>query len=97
VTALEVPTSVNNDIMHAPFIATIKRGSRGPQVTLLQQFLALDPAIYPEGAVSGYFGPATQGAVQRFQEKYGIAHKGDSGYGQVGPRTRAVLNIARTP
>ena len=30
--------------------------------------------------------------MERFQEKHGIAKLGDSGYGYVGPKTRAKLN-----
>ncbi len=36
-------------------------------------------------------------AVQRFQEKYGLAKKGDPGYGEVGPGTRAKLNQILSP
>jgi len=82
---------------HAPFTTLLVRGMTNPQVTMLQQFLALDPAIYPEGIVIGTFGPATQRAVQRFQVRYGIAHPGDQGYGNVGPLTRAKLNALTRP
>ena len=44
------------------------------------------------GNESTYFGPATLVAVQKFQVKYGIAKLGDSGYGNVGPLTRSILN-----
>lgn len=64
----------------------------GPDVKRLQEFLAEDAAIYPEGKITGYFGPATLKAVQRFQAKYGIAKAGDEAYGYVGPATRAKLN-----
>lgn len=45
-------------------------GSRDAQVKLLQECLAKDKAVYPEGTVSGYFGKKTEAAVSRFQEKY---------------------------
>lgn len=67
-------------------------GSKNDDVMLLQQFLAKDPALYPEGMVSGRFGALTRKAVERFQGKYGIAKSGDSGFGAVGPKTRAKLN-----
>lgn len=66
-------------------------GSQGTDVTTLQKFLASDASVYLEGIVSGYFGPKTRAAIQRFQEKYGIAKKGQQGYGVVGPKTRAKL------
>lgn len=98
VTAVEVPTSKSSEYApHAPFTQTLYKGSRGVQVRLLQQFLAQDADIYPEGTISGYFGSATQAAVERFQDKYGIAHFGNAGYGIVGPKTRTVLNMAQTP
>ena len=41
--------------------------------------------------MNGSFGPKTLAAVKRFQEKYGIAKKGQTGYGLVGPKTRAKI------
>jgi peptidoglycan hydrolase-like protein with peptidoglycan-binding domain len=61
-------------------------------VRALQEFLAKDNTLYPEGIVSGYFGPATERAVKKFQEKHGLARPGDQGYGYVGPKTRQKLN-----
>ena len=37
------------------------------------------------------FGSLTEKAVQKFQVKYNLAKEGDSGYGTVGPKTRAML------
>ncbi|HVY67959.1 MAG TPA: LamG-like jellyroll fold domain-containing protein [Patescibacteria group bacterium] len=71
---------------------TLKRGSRGMQVSLLQSLLAQDSAVYPEGQVSGYFGGLTQLAVQKFQMKYKIANVRSLGFGIVGPLTRTKLN-----
>ena len=73
----------------------LERGDRDSQVavevTMLQRFLAQDSQVYPEAEVTGYFGPATERAIQRFQVRHGIVSKGDyasTGYGRVGPRTR---------
>jgi peptidoglycan hydrolase-like protein with peptidoglycan-binding domain len=60
-------------------------------VTRLQAILAKDAALYPERKVTGFFGPATEGAVKRFQAKNGIAKEGAPGYGTVGPRTGSAL------
>lgn len=65
----------------------LKTGSRGPEVTTLQTFLATDSTIYPQGLVTGYFGALTKSAVIKFQIRNGL--KGD---GVVGPMTRSVLN-----
>ncbi len=73
---------------------TLKRGDSGEDVANLQIFLAKDKAIYPEGAILGSFGPATERAVQRWQSKYGIVSAGTpstTGYGAVGARTLALL------
>lgn len=73
----------------------LRFGSRGAEVTALQQFLATDPSIYPEGLVTGYYGPLTAAAVQRYQCKMNIVCSGtaaSTGYGQVGPRTLLSLN-----
>ena len=78
--------------MGVTFSRLLSVGSKGEDVTALQTYLVQDPAVYPEGLITGYFGPATRRAIGRFQEKYGIAKAGDPGYGTVGPKTRAKLN-----
>lgn len=70
----------------------LAHGSKGADVTALQKILAQYADIYPEGLVTGYFGPVTGKALGLFQEKYGIAKKGEPGYGTAGPKTRAKLN-----
>ena len=82
---------------HYTFTKQLSRGSRGADVTALQQFLAINSAIYPEGTVSGFYGALTAQAVGRFQIKYNLAKAGDAGFGQVGPKTRAKLNSIVTP
>lgn len=62
-------------------------GSRGAEVQILQILLSQDNSVYPEKKITGYFGPLTEGAVRRFQEKYGIEI-----VGAVGPKTRVKLN-----
>jgi PKD repeat protein len=74
----------------------LKRGSTGDDVLRLQQYLARDPSVYPEGTVSGYYGALTEKAVQRWQAKYNIIANGTpatTGYGQVGPRTAAAMAL----
>lgn len=79
------------------FTLSMEIGSENSQVRALQEFLAKNKAIYPEGIVSGYFGALTDLAVKRFQVKYGVAGPGDPGYGYVGPKTRAALNSLSEP
>jgi outer membrane protein assembly factor BamB len=75
------------------FTHGLQYGDTGEDVAQLQTFLKAQGAdIYPEGLITGYFGNLTKLAVQRFQLKYNIAKAGDSGYGYVGPKTRAKIN-----
>ncbi|MBX4200049.1 peptidoglycan-binding protein [Candidatus Parcubacteria bacterium] len=68
-------------------VTTLKQGSEGDNVKILQSILASDPSLYPEGLITGHFGPATARAVMKFQEKNGLEKVGN-----VGPRTLAKLN-----
>ncbi|MBI2048564.1 MAG: peptidoglycan-binding protein [Parcubacteria group bacterium] len=64
------------------------------EVTKLQKFLAQNSSIYPEGRITGYFGPATERALQRWQAARGVVSSGDAdttGYGYAGPKTRAAM------
>lgn len=65
----------------------LKLGSKGDEVKLLQETLAKVPNIYPEGLITGYFGALTLKAVKRFQSENGLDQVGN-----VGPKTRALLN-----
>jgi peptidoglycan hydrolase-like protein with peptidoglycan-binding domain len=64
---------------------------QGDQVSLLQQYLARDISIYPEGKISGYYGALTKKAVSRFQDRYGLAYPKDPFCGLAGPKTRAKI------
>ncbi|MBU4124672.1 MAG: peptidoglycan-binding protein, partial [Nanoarchaeota archaeon] len=74
----------------------LKYGMSDDQIRTLQTWLASDISVYPEGKITGYFGPLTKAAVIKFQEKYkseiltplGLSN----GTGLVGASTRAKLN-----
>ncbi len=72
---------------HADISSQSGIGSSGNNVTELQQFLATNSQIYPDGRVTGYFGPLTQAAVRQFQTNYDISQ-----VGMVGPETLARMN-----
>ena len=78
------------------FSSNLRRGIQNQEVRLLQQCLADQPGIYPEGTINGVFGPSTEQAVIRFQEKYAQEILAPSnltkGNGQVRAGTRAKLN-----
>jgi len=58
-------------------LETIRLGSRGPSVELLQ--LALTRAGYNPGGIDGVFGPLTQAALIRYQRDYGLIPDGVAG------------------
>ncbi|MCK4453759.1 peptidoglycan-binding protein [Candidatus Parcubacteria bacterium] len=68
-------------------IRHLRQGMSGEDVKLLQEVLATDTDVYPEGLVTGYFGPLTKNAVKRFQKIAGIEQ-----VGLVGPKTSARIN-----
>lgn len=63
-------------------------GSQNTQVTALQERLSYDG--YFIGSATGYYGPLTQAAVEKYQSANGITMKG-----YVGPGTRAALNAGK--
>ncbi len=93
------PASAEASVLQCgDFTFSMSLGSRdssvGNQVSELQKFLAQDKTLYPEAEVTGYFGPQTQKAVQRFQSRYGIVTSGTpqtTGYGSVGTLTRTYI------
>lgn len=65
----------------------LRKGMSGEDIALLQEILATDKDVYPEGLVTGYFGPLTEKAVKKFQKIAGIEQAGE-----VGPKTLAKIN-----
>ncbi len=78
------------------FTANLQEEDTGTQVEELQKCLAKFPDVYPEGQITGYFGPKTEKAVINFQEKYSkdiLEPWGfTEGTGLVSKTTRAKLN-----
>lgn len=86
--ALALSLSVERAKALTPITSTsLDLGSTGPNVTTLQTFLATSHSIYPEGLITGYFGPLTRAAVTQFQIAYNLPP-----VGRVGPLTSAQLN-----
>jgi peptidoglycan hydrolase-like protein with peptidoglycan-binding domain len=72
---------------------TLSRGAIGEDVTRLQEFLQKTGDL-KEASTTGYFGPATEMALQRWQAAKGLIASGTpalTGFGAAGPRTRAAL------
>ncbi|HEY4480379.1 MAG TPA: cohesin domain-containing protein [Candidatus Paceibacterota bacterium] len=99
--------SVSNSSGYIPPIGTVSayapagglirnlfRGATGDDVKTLQQFL-VNQGYTTADNITGYYGPATEVAVKAFQSAQGIVSSGDpvsTGYGFVGPSTRARIN-----
>lgn len=70
-------------------------GASGEDVSRLQAFLSKDSSIYPQGLVTGYYGQATEDAVQRWQAAHNVVASGTpmtTGFGVIGPMTRGIMN-----
>src|SRR3989344_2002960 len=68
----------------------------GGEVTTLQQFL-ISQGLLSSDSATGYFGPLTMAAVQKWQAANGIVSSGtpeSTGYGRVGPATRAAIGCS---
>ena len=92
VTTSETSTQQTQNLPSAIFTIPLYKGLRSENVLRLQKLLATKPEIYPEGLTTGYFGPLTKKAVQKFQLQYEVVNsESDAGFGYVGPKTRAKL------
>lgn len=71
----------------------LRQGASGKEVEDLQRFLD-EEGHFDFNEITGYFGPITERALQRFQAAEGIVTQGDpqsTGYGQAGPKTMAQI------
>ena len=88
------PTPAPTKTLNFSFTKTLTKGQDNQTVSNLQQLLReLNFFTYPTN--TGYYGTITEEAVQAFQCKHNIICTGTpqtTGYGVVGPKTRAKLN-----
>jgi len=84
---VEVKETVKEITGTLKLIRQLRQGMSGEDVKLLQEVLATDLDVYPEGLVTGYFGQLTENAVKRFQKIAGIEQ-----VGEVGPKTLSRIN-----
>lgn len=64
----------------------LQQGMTDADIAKVQELLATDPTIYPEGKKTGYFGPLTREALKRFQAKHELPVTG-----AIDPETRDLL------
>lgn len=57
-------------------VAGTKIGYQDESVKVVQEVLKTDKSVYPEGLVTGYYGPLTARAVTKFQTKVGLPATG---------------------
>lgn len=81
---MEVKETVQDVRGTLKLLRHLRKGMSGDDVKELQEILASDPDIYPEGFLTGFFGALTEKAVKKFQKKHGIED-----VGEVGPKTLA--------
>ncbi len=77
---------------------SLSLGLSGTDVITLQQEL-IAKGYLASGSATGYFGPLTQAAVEKFQCAQNIICASDTiaGYGIAGPKTQAALGAASAP
>ncbi len=83
----ERTTVLGQELSKLRLESRLTTGSQGEEVRTLQKLLASDSTLYPEGLVTGVFGPLTENAVKRFQAKLKLEQ-----VGIVGPQTLAKIN-----
>lgn len=50
----------------------LSEGMTDASIRDVQELLATDPTLYPEGKVTGFFGPMTKEAIKRFQARHNL-------------------------
>ena len=77
---------VEAGVASATFKQDLREGMTNEDIKNIQEILASDPTIYPEGKVTSYFGLLTKKAIMRFQTRYNLAVTGT-----IDAETRAYL------
>ncbi len=67
---------VKEDVPQKSITKNLSRGDKSTEVEHLQEILATDPSVYPEGLVTGFFGVLTEKAVERLQQRLGLTSTG---------------------
>lgn len=82
----DISTAEEEEYIPLELSRNLFQGRRGDDVRMLQTHL-MENGFYPEGLITGYFGPLTRKAVVRYQALNGIM----PAVGYVGTITRGVL------
>lgn len=84
----DLQVEVQSVKLELKFSRALAQGSTGDDVKQLQEFLKTFTGAYPDGLITGYYGPRTVGAVKKFQAQNGI-----ESVGIVGPKTQEKINV----
>jgi peptidoglycan hydrolase-like protein with peptidoglycan-binding domain len=84
----DLQAEVQSVKLELKFNRALTQGATGNDVKQLQEFLKTFTGSYPDGSITGYFGPRTEAAVKKFQTQNGI-----ESVGIVGPKTKEKLNV----
>lgn len=91
-----IPVTTTGQETKCPILErTLSLGARGTDVTDLQYFLFAEELI-SQSSITGTYDVTTENAVGRWQASHGIVSSGNAvttGYGAVGPRTRALIAL----
>jgi len=93
------PTTPTTNIPKPVITRTVYIGSKGSDVTSLQTFL-INTGYLASNLNTGYYGPATKQAVQKYQcttLQLCSGSESTNGYGVVGAKTRATFSSTTTP
>ncbi len=81
-------TSITGTLRSVFYLSrNLSRGSSGDDVRRLQSFIKQLPGIYPQGDVTGYYGPQTESAIRRLEKQCNMTPSG-----AVAPKLVVVLN-----
>ena len=84
----DLKTEVQSLKIELKFNRVLIQGTTGDDVKQLQEFLKTFTGSYPDGLITGYYGPRTVVAVKKFQAQNGI-----ESVGIVGPKTQEKINV----
>jgi len=70
-----VPPVVQKNPIYV-FPDALRVGDKNKHVEHLQVLLAGEPSLYPQGRITSYFGPLTEGAVKAFQKRHKLPATG---------------------
>jgi len=69
--------SILTTVGYAAYARGVAIGSRSDEVKEIQEILKGDSDIYPEGYVTGYYGPLTEKAIKKLQKRCGLPETGE--------------------